>query len=123
MSIVETSWSSSPPQSTLPSLRFRLRIDQRALGGEGADFILGKSGLAQEFPAVLAHSGRMMPDRRWRLAPCRSGTGKAQRAFRRMLDRLDKADGGEMRIVDQAVEIVQRRVRDVGFRKEFQPFR
>ena len=36
------------------SANLRIRIDQRALGDQPIDFSIGKAGLAQNFPAVLA---------------------------------------------------------------------
>jgi len=43
-------------------------------------------------------------------APGCCRTGDAQRAFGRMFDGLKQSNRGEMRIVDQAVEVVQRRM-------------
>ena len=88
----------------------RIRLDQSALGNQPADLILRKSSFAQNLAALFAEARRVLSDRRRRLAPGCGGAGDTQGAFGRMLDRMKQANRGEMRVVDQAVEVVQRRM-------------
>ena len=82
----------------------------RALGDERLDVAARKAGFAKNFLTVFAETRRILPDRRRRFAPGCCRTGDAQRAFGRMFDGLKQSNRGEMRIVDQAVEVVQRRM-------------
>ena len=82
-----------------------------------------KPRFPQNLSAMFAESRRVLPDRGWRLAPGRGGAGDAQGAFGRVLDRMKQSDRGEMRVVDQAVEVVHRRMRDVGLVEERHPLR
>ena len=66
-----------------------IRLDQRSLDLKRRNFIVGEEGFAQDLLAVFAEPGRMVPDRWRRLAPGCSGTRDAERAFGRMLDRLE----------------------------------
>src|SRR5882672_8370565 len=99
----------------------RIRLDQSTFGNQRPNLVFRKSRLPQNLPAMLTESWRMLPDRRRGLAPARGGARNPQRAFGRVLDRMKQTDRGEMRIVDQAVEVVQRRMRNVGLVEERHP--
>src|SRR6266496_6422702 len=63
----------------------------------------------------------MPVDARARAAPSAGNSGKPDLAFARMLHVLEQADGGEMRIVDQVIEIVERHAGDVGLAQQREP--
>ena len=91
-----------------------LAFDQRAIADERLDLTVRKSGLAQNFAALLAKARRIVPDRGRRLAPGCRGTCDAQGAFGRMFDGLNRGEPPRDAGRRSGVEVVERRMRDVG---------
>src|SRR5882757_9105256 len=97
----------------MTTIELRIRLDQPTLGNQRADLDLAKPSRAQNLPTMFTQSRRMLPDRGRGPAPCRRRTRNTQCAFGRVLHCMKQSNGCQMRVVDQAVEVVQRRMRNV----------
>ncbi len=69
--------------------------------------------LTEDFAAVLAKTRRKPLRLRGRMRPLGRDAHAANGAFARMIDRLEEIGGDEMRVVEDAFEIVHRHHRNV----------
>src|SRR6201999_3170721 len=82
-----------------------------------------ETDLAEHLCGILAEAGWMATNGQPRAAPAARNADQADTALGRMVDGLEEADRGEMRIVDQPVEVVHRHGRNVDFLEYLEPLR